>query len=81
MFQSSLGLWGAATLSVVLFASLHAYQGAKGFLSTGIVGGLCTLVVLILGSLWPAIALHALLDMGQGLVGWLALRQVQGGES
>jgi membrane protease YdiL (CAAX protease family) len=47
-------------------------------LSTGIVGTLLTLVVLIFGSLWPAIALHALVDIGSGLVAWLALRQVQG---
>jgi hypothetical protein len=53
-------------------------QGVKGILSTGIVGTLLKLVVLIFGSLWPAIALHALVDIGSGLVAWLALRQVQG---
>ena len=53
-------------------------QGVNGILSTGIVGTLLTLVVLIFGSLWPAIALHALVDIGSGLVAWLALRQVQG---
>lgn len=78
VFQSWLGLWGAAALSVVVFALAHAYQGVKGIFSIGIVGTLLMLVVLILGSLWPAIALHALLDIGSGLIAWLALRQVQG---
>lgn len=77
-FQPSLGLWGAAVLSVVVFALAHAYEGAKGVLSTGIVGGVLTLAVLVLGSLWPAVALHALIDIGQGLIAWLVFRQVPG---
>jgi uncharacterized protein len=77
-FQPLLGLWGAAAFSVVVFAVAHAYQGVKGILGTGIVGGLLTLVVLISGSLLPAIALHALVDISQGLVAWLVFRKVQG---
>jgi membrane protease YdiL (CAAX protease family) len=77
-FQPVFALWGAAAFSVVLFALAHAYQGTKGILATGIVGGLFTLVVLICGSLWPAIVLHALVDIGQGLVACLALRRAQG---
>jgi membrane protease YdiL (CAAX protease family) len=77
VFQPLLGLWGAAAFSVVVFAAAHAYQGAKGILATGVVGSLLTLVVLISGSLLPAIALHALTDIGTGLVAWLALRNVQ----
>ncbi len=78
VFQPVLGLWGAAAFSVVVFGVAHAYQGVKGILTTGVVGGLLTLVVLISGSLWPAIALHALTDIGAGLVAWLALRRMQG---
>jgi hypothetical protein len=33
------------------------------------------LVVAILGSLWPAIVLHALVDLGHGIMAWLALRE------
>ena len=75
--QPVFGLWGAAAVSVVAFAMAHAYQGAKGIIGTGIVGGLLTLVVLISGSLLPAIALHALIDIGQGLVAWLLFRRTQ----
>jgi hypothetical protein len=75
-FQPVCGLWGAAALSVVIFATAHAYQGAKGVSTTGAIGSLLTLVVLICGSLLPAMALHALVDIGQGLVAWLVLREV-----
>jgi membrane protease YdiL (CAAX protease family) len=74
-FQPIIGLGGAAALSVVVFAAAHAYQGAKSALATGVVASVFTAVVLIFGSLWPAIALHALTDIGQGLVAWLALRK------
>ena len=76
-FQPLVGLWGAAALSLVVFAAAHAYQGATGFLATGVVGSLLTAVVLISGSLLPAMALHALVDIAQGLVAWLVLREVQ----
>jgi membrane protease YdiL (CAAX protease family) len=76
-FQPVFGLWGAAAFSVVVFAAAHAYQGAKGFVATGVVGSLLTLVVLVFGSLWPAMALHALIDIAQGLIAWLALRALQ----
>lgn len=77
-FQPLLGLWGAAAFSVVLFGFGHAYQGTKGIVATGAVGAVLTLVVLISGSLWPAIALHALVDIGQGVIAWLALRDGRG---
>ncbi len=74
--QSMLGLWGAAALSVVIFAAAHSYQGRKGILGAGIAGALLTMVVLIFGSLFPAMAAHALIDIGQGLVAWLVLREL-----
>ncbi len=74
-----LGWWGAAALSLSFFAIGHVgvYQGWNGALRTGIVGAIFTLVVAIFNSLWPAIALHALLDLGQGMIAWLALREGQ----
>jgi membrane protease YdiL (CAAX protease family) len=74
-FAPWLGWWGAAALSVPIFASLHAYQGWIGALRTGVVGVLFTLVVAVFGSLWPAIALHALVDVGAGMIAWPALRE------
>jgi len=74
-FAPWLGWWGAAALSVPFFAILHAYQGWTGILRTGAVGVLFTLVVAIFGSLFPAIAIHALVDIGAGVIAWLALRE------
>ena len=77
VFAPWLGWWGAAALSLLIFAIGHAYQGWNGVLRTGIVGAIFTLVVAIFDSLWPAIALHALIDLGQGMIAWLALREGQ----
>jgi membrane protease YdiL (CAAX protease family) len=72
-----LGWWGAAVLSALIFAIGHAYQGWNGVLRTGIVGAFFTLVVAIFNSLWPAIALHALIDLANGTMAWLVLREGQ----
>ena len=74
IFSTWLGWWGAAALSLLFFAGGHAYQGWSGILRTGIVGAIFTITVAIFDSLWPAIALHALHDLGGGVVAWLALR-------
>lgn len=70
-----LGWWGAAALSLLIFATGHLYQGWNGVLRTGIVGAGFTLVVAIFDSLWPAISLHALVDLGNGSMAWVALRE------
>ena len=75
VFSPWVGWSGAAALSLSLFAIGHVYQGWNGVLRTGIVGAFFTLVVAISGSLWPAIALHALIDLGSGVMAWLALRE------
>jgi membrane protease YdiL (CAAX protease family) len=74
-FAPWLGWWGAAVLSLACFAVAHIYQGWIGVLRTGIAGAFFTLAVAIFGSLWPAIALHALIDLGAGVMAWLALRE------
>jgi membrane protease YdiL (CAAX protease family) len=74
VFAPWLGWWGAAALSVVIFAGAHAYQGSGGVIRTGLVAVVFTMIVAALGSLWPAIVLHFVLDLGMGIVAWLALR-------
>lgn len=78
--RTALGLWAGAALSVIAFAAGHAYQGVKGVASAGILGALFTLIVLAFGSLWPAIALHALVDISGGLTSWLTFREWPLGE-
>lgn len=63
---------GSATLALVLtsatFGVLHAYQGPIGVVRTGVVGLTMGGAFLYTGSLWPAIAAHALIDLVAGLV-------------
>ena len=75
VFAPWLGWWAAAALSLLVFAIGHVYQGWNGVLKTGIVGAAFTLVVASSDSLWPAIALHALIDLGNGIMAWLVLRE------
>lgn len=75
VLEPTLGLWFAAAVSLIVFAMAHAYQGARGIVAVGVVGGLFTLIVLVFGSLVAAIAVHMLIDAGEGVVAWLALRQ------
>ncbi len=78
VFQPLLGLWGAAALSVVVFGAAHAYQGAKGAVGVGAVGTVFTFVVLAIGSVWAAVLIHAIVDVGEGLVAWLVIRKGEG---
>ncbi len=74
-FTPWLGWWAAAALALLIFAVGHIYQGWNGVLRTGVVGAFFTLAVAIFDSLWPAIALHFLWDLGMGIIAWLALRE------
>lgn len=67
------GWWTAAGIAIVPFAFLHSYQGASGMVRTAVVGAALTLVVAATRSLVPAMALHALIDIGSGVVSWIAL--------
>ncbi|WP_081804298.1 CPBP family intramembrane glutamic endopeptidase [Dyella jiangningensis] len=69
------GLCAAAALSCLVFALAHSYQGVSGIIKTGGIGALLTVIVLAFGSLIPAIVIHALIDVAQGVVAWLVLRQ------
>jgi membrane protease YdiL (CAAX protease family) len=62
-------LWpGASTLWVTVitaaaFGLVHLYQGPRGVVLTGLVGGYLAWLVLTTGSLFPAMIIHALLDL------------------
>ena len=58
--------WQAALAQAVVFGLAHAYQGPRGIFLTFGVGVFLTGVVWISGSLWPAMLLHALLDLNSG---------------
>ena len=66
--------WGAAALALIPFGILHGYQGKSGIIKTTIVGAFLTLVVAATHSLIPAMVLHALIDIGGGMVTFAILK-------
>ena len=68
-----LGWWGAAALSAPVFGLAHAYQGRRGIVRTSIVGVAFVAVLALSDSLYPAIALHAIIDLAAGLIAWQSL--------
>lgn len=64
----ALGVAASAALSTLAFALVHAYQGRLGVLRTGLMGGVFAWGLFASGSLWPAIAAHALFDVLAGIV-------------
>ncbi len=61
-------LWIAVVLSAVAFGLAHAYQGRAGIISTGIVGLLFSVPVLLANSLVPVQVIHAGIDLVNGLL-------------
>jgi membrane protease YdiL (CAAX protease family) len=56
----------ALALSTVAFGMGHLYQGPRGILSTMALGLVLAALYWGSGSLWPGIALHALVDLANG---------------
>lgn len=73
-----LGLWPAALVSVAGFGVAHAYLGRQGVVRATLAGAVFAVVVVGLGSLYPAMILHAALDIGAGALGYALLRDASG---
>ena len=56
----------AYLLQSVVFGLCHVYQGGRGVWLTMLAGAFFTAVVLVTGSLWPAMLIHALMDLHAG---------------
>lgn len=56
----------AAVLQAVVFGVCHVYQGPRGIVLTGVAGLFFTGVRVVAGSLWPAMLIHALMDLHAG---------------
>lgn len=66
----SLPVWGAALASAVLFIAFHAYQGVAGMVRITPITLILTALVLIGETLWPAIILHACVDLSAAVLFW-----------
>lgn len=64
------GSLAAVMVAAVVFGMTHAYQGRAGIVKTGLVGAVMGIIYVVSGSIWPAIILHAVLDVQGGLVGY-----------
>jgi CAAX protease family protein len=69
-----LGLWGAASASVVSFGFAHAYQGRRHALNAGITGGVLAVIAIVTGSVVPGMILHALVDLLGGETSYAIFR-------
>ena len=56
----------APAAQALVFGICHAYQGWRGIVLTTFAGAFLTAVVLVTGSLWPSILIHALMDLHAG---------------
>jgi CAAX protease family protein len=78
-----LALWitviPAALVSSILFGFAHIYIGIPHVIRTMIVGAVFAVVALGTGSLWPAIVLHAVIDLFSGDLVYRTLHAVQPG--
>jgi uncharacterized protein len=61
-----LPLPAAAAVQIAVFGLAHLYQGRSGILKTGLVGAFFTGLVWVSGSLFPAMLIHALMDLHAG---------------
>lgn len=61
--------------SALIFGIAHAYQGKAGVLMTTVIGAGLGALYVIGGSLWPAILLHAALDVSVMLTAFIVLRE------
>jgi len=70
-FSHVVAWWPAGLRAAVAFGLGHAYQGARGIATTGLVGAFLFAMYAATGSLFVPMALHALMDLHSG---HLALR-------
>jgi uncharacterized protein len=73
------GPWAGAALSSILFGAGHLYMDRKAAVRAGAVGAVMAGIVLGCGSLWPAMIIHAAIDINSGSLAFHALRRSQGG--
>lgn len=67
------GIVAAFVVSSLFFGFAHIYLGVSHVPRTAILGVVFALIVVAAGSLWPAIIIHAAIDLNSGDLGYRAL--------
>ena len=71
----TLGLYGAAATSVIIFGIGHAYQGRAGTIGSTLTGAVLAALALAAHSVIPGMVLHAMIDLGGGRTAYAILRE------
>ena len=71
VFAGPLGVWVSLVLGSFLFGLCHLYQGWANVLRTGVIGLVLGIIYVLTESLWVVIALHALMDIFGGVLGYV----------
>ena len=74
LFAMIMPLWMAALLALIAFCLPHAYQGIGGMIQSFVMGGVLTGIVLLGGSIWPAVLLHIAVDWLGALINWTLVK-------
>jgi membrane protease YdiL (CAAX protease family) len=74
-FSHVLSWWPAGLLAALAFGLGHAYQGARGVVTTGLVGVFLFAMYAVTGSLYVPMGLHALMDLHSGHLALKAYEQ------
>jgi hypothetical protein len=69
-FAVWVGPWPAAILSSIVFGVGHVYLGVRQIPNTALIGLIMAALVLLSGSLWPAMLVHAAMDWNSGDMGF-----------
>lgn len=68
--------WAAAGCALAVFTLGHLYQeNARALAGVAVAGAVMTVLVMASGSLYPAMLLHAAIDLAGGEMTWLARRR------
>jgi uncharacterized protein len=65
-----LGLVAAVIISSIIFGFGHIYLGVAQVPRTALIGMVLALIVVGTGSLWPAMVIHAAVDLNSGEIGF-----------
>lgn len=61
------GVAGAVVISALIFGLAHLYQGARGFVTSAVLGLIFAALYLLTASLWWLMVVHAVMDIAGGI--------------